>query len=302
MTTLIFFASLIAGFIVFGFLMNRFVWEPQRRREEEAAPRITLEEVRSFWDAVEADTLPMAKATVQKREPSSPQESRIGGPPLALDADATWPRSASNDFPMAFIAQVNFAEILELEDFPTKGILQIFTSFDMIDETNACEHVIRWDPDPVGQEMMDVPEEILGRGRTWYYSEKARKTGIHIAFEKAMAVGDPANWPYAEEMLSYPNRLPESDEISEKMSAREKRVDRIIAGYGTHWVGGHPRFVQYDVRTEVPATRHLDRVLMHVGADDEVNLGDIGLLNVLISREDLLRRNFDKAYLTWDCY
>lgn len=69
-----------------------------------------------------------------------------------------------------------------------------------------------------------------------------------------------------------------------------------------HWVGGHPSFVQYDIRNEIPETRHLDRVLLHIGSDADINLGDASELNVIISRDDLLRLDFDKGYLTWDSH
>jgi uncharacterized protein YwqG len=290
------------AFFVIVHSLDRFVWAPKRRREAEAAPRITLAEAQSFWQAIEADTLPIATAVLRPRPPQSPQESRIGGAPLAIGKQSVWPRNRSDGFPMVLIAQINFSEVLEIKDFPTHGVLQIFSSLDMIDESGGCERVIRWDPDPHNDELMDIPEELKKTTRqTRDFSEKARRVGLPLLFERGVALGNPHNWPFAENDLCYENRLPENDAVAAIMEDWEDRSTRIVEGYKDHWVGGHPSFVQVDVRSEHPELQNLDRVLFHLGCDDEINLGDSGELNVLISRQALLQRDFQKTYLTWDC-
>ena len=107
MRTVLYFVVVVATFFAVVHLLDRFVWQPKRKKEAEAAPRVTLAEVKSFWDDIEKSNLPIAKATVQNRPPLTPQESRIGGAPLAIGNDAVWPRNANN-FPMALVAQIKF--------------------------------------------------------------------------------------------------------------------------------------------------------------------------------------------------
>lgn len=302
MSTILFYAAVIVIFFVTVHSLDRFVWAPKRRRLAEAAPRITLMEAEAFWDAIEENALPFAKAKIQARPPQAAQESRIGGAPLVIGHDRTWPRNAQDGSPMAFVAQINFAELPRMEDFPTQGILQIFSSFDMIDETGGCERVVLWDPDPQTDELLEIPEELQKTTRqTRDFSEKTRRVGLPLAYELGTALGNPFNWPFEENDPSAENRLAENEEVAEIMDGWEDRCDQIIEGYGDHWIGGHPSFVQYDVRGAYSACRHLDRVLLHVGCDDEINLGDGGEVNVMISCEALLQRDFQKAYLTWDC-
>ena len=59
--------------------------------------------------------------------------------------------------------------------------------------------------------------------------------------------------------------------------------------------------IQADPRIDNPECRHLDRVVFHLGYDDDIKLGDSGVLNVMISRDALAKRDFQSAYLTWDC-
>jgi len=302
MSTILTYAAIIVVFFVIVHSLDRFVWAPKRRREAEAAPRITLAEAQSFWQAIEADTLPIATVVLQPRSPQSPQESRIGGAPLAIGNQSVWPRGKTDSFPMALIVQINFGEVPEIEDFPTHGILQIFSSLDVIDENDGCERVIVWDPDPQADELLEIPEELRKTTRrNRDFSEKARRVGLPLLFERSVAPGNPYNWPFEEKDLFFENRLPENDEVAAIMEDWENRTDRILKGYKDHWVGGHPSFVQGDVRNGHPELQHLDRVLFHLGCDDEINLGDSGELNVMISRKALLQRDFQKAYLTWDC-
>ncbi len=302
MSTVAFIFILVIFTIIIVYILDKLVWGPQRKREAEAAPRITLDEVQQFWGAIEKDALPIAKAKVQERAPRMSTESRIGGAPLAICDDISWPRSADEGSPMALVAQINFAEVPPMEDFPTLGILQIFSSFDTIDDLNSCEHVIRWEPDPQTDQLLEIPEKIVKTTRdTRAFSERTRRLGLPLVFESGVALGNPFNWPYEEHNVFLENRLPENDEVAAILNDWEDRSDRIVDAYGTHWVGGHPGFVQGDVRDDFPELRHLDRVLFHLGCDKDISIGDAGELNVMISREALLQRDFQKAYVTWDC-
>ena len=302
MFTVLTFAVIIAASLAILHLLDRFVWQPKRRKEAEAAPRVILAEVQSFWSDIEGSALPIAKATIQDRPPLTPQESRIGGAPLAIGNNAIWPRNADSGLSMALVAQINFAELPQMGEFPASGILQIFSSFDMIDNAGACERVIRWDPDPQTSDLLEIPIEIQeNTHKTREFSETARCVGLPLAFAVGRAPGNPYNWPFEENDPSMENRLPENEKVAAVLEEWEDKSERILTGYGDHWVGGHPLFVQYDVRGAYPKYQHLDRVLFHLGCDDQINLGDAGLLNVMISKQGLARCDFQEAYLTWDC-
>jgi uncharacterized protein YwqG len=302
MTTILFYVAVISVFLLALFLLERFVWAPVRRREAEAAPRITMREAQGFWTAIEEDALPIAKASVQARAPLSPQETRIGGAPLAIGDDKTWPRNVHDGSPKAHIVQINFADIPPIEGFPTRGILQIFSSLETMDEISGSDLSTRWDPDPQTVELLEIPDELKTvKPLSGDFSKRTLNEGLPLQFSTDMEVGNPYNWPHQENDLCYQNRLPENDEVAVIMDDWEDRCVRIAEGYGDHWVGGHPRFVQVDFREDVPQLRHLDRVLFHMGCDEHINVGDSGEINVMINKDALQRRDFEKAYLFWDC-
>jgi len=60
--------------------------------------------------------------------PATPGGTRIGGP-VWLAAGEAWPADPEGR-PMSFLAQVDFAELPPLPDYPTSGVLQFFLARD----------------------------------------------------------------------------------------------------------------------------------------------------------------------------
>lgn len=294
----------LLGLWFLAYLITVLIGGWRMKRQAEAAPRIRLDEVKPLWDQLESEARPFAMAHVVSDVDPNPFGSRIGGAPLALSAEAEWPVSQWSGRPMVLLAQINFSELPALEDFPTTGILQVFTSFEGLPDGWGCERVIFWDPHPNSERLLEIPEAVQekrGKHEIGYFSEKARRVGLSLDFEEATAKANPLIWPYIEEGgVFFENRLPENDEVAEVIASWNDRADEIYESYGTHWIGGYPRFVQADVRESHPEHQSLDRILLHIGPDVDVDIADSGEANLMISRENLLKRDFDKAVLTWD--
>jgi uncharacterized protein YwqG len=209
---------------------------------------------------------------------------------------------------MAFLAQINFSEMPRMKGFPASGMVQIFSSFEWFEETNTCEVIVKWDEIAAQAHCLEIPEVFLNKDRKdwfsgpWDFPLKMRQDGLPIEFDTRLALGNPFNWPFEEKDPTLENRLPENDEVRAILEDWEERSDQIIRNYSDHWVGGQPAFVQYDVRQHYTDLQHLDRVLLHLGSDELINIGDGGMINVMISQADLAARRFESAVLTWDCY
>ena len=82
-------------------------------------------------------------------------------------------------------------------------------------------------------------------------------------------------------------------------------TDRIDIECHRHWgtemyLGGYPRFVQYDIRSPDNLADH-DQVIMQFGAPKDMMWGDVGDACFLMRREDLQDGAFEKAIYSWDC-
>jgi uncharacterized protein YwqG len=206
---------------------------------------------------------------------------------------------------MLFFGQINFADLPQLEDFPRQGLLQLFVLANdrgvIESPERKTDRVIRWFPDPTGRQTLDLPPRLTQQKKRGTFSPRVIQDGLTMVFERGDMEAHPTNWPFAE---SYPNlhaRLAESDALLGQIRDWEKSSDKLYEkSEGRSWVGGHPQFVQEDIRHE-PRLRKLNRVLLHICSDGEdIRLGDAGELNLMISGKDLRNLEFDQAYCTWD--
>ncbi len=88
-------------------------------------------------------------------------------------------------------------------------------------------------------------------------------------------------------------------------------VDKILCICETylfpqHNVSGQPYFTQYDPRENEPRLKKYDTVLLQIVSQqgdekDLIMIGDCGVLNFFIPKENLKRKDFSDILYTWDC-
>ena len=281
------------------------ITEVGRRRSQLRAPRITQVELDTLRARLAKANLPIARVKLSNDGPSGAATSRIGGPAYVDSLRRRWPVRGKDRRPMLLLAQINFAEVPALADFPSKGLLQLFGCVDerghLESLENKADRVIRWFPDPDGNLTLTPPGPLSAFPKRYSMSPRVVEKGMGMSFERNDAEANPANWPYDETLAGFDRRLPETDDVKRSLRALQQEAYGTEKDQGFHWVGGHPRFVQGDVRFE-PRLRKLNRVLLHLTDDNsDIRLGDSGELNLMISSKALRNADFDQAYCTWDC-
>jgi len=232
--------------------------------------------------------------------PATPGGMRIGGP-VWLAAGEAWPTDAEGE-PMAFLAQVDFAAMPPLPDYPAGGVLQFFIARDDLyganfEKPEAGKFRVIW------RETMDGPGKL-------HSGRPAGNRGIDDyspLYDATVAQGIALKPARSDQMPSVESWLAERD-LGPLLNDRT-RSDRIyafadkqieLASQGHH-VGGHPGFTQSDWRADEPY-QDVDRVLLNLWSDDHIMWGDSGQGQFMIRREDLLKRDFSKIFYQWDCY
>lgn len=301
-------STLVFTIVTLGLLISIFLaltsWHDRRKRSH--APPITAEEFHAFQQRLVAASLPVAWAKLQPEASLAPAGSRIGGRPFIDSTRRKWPVRGKDKVPMLFLCQINFAEVPPLDDFPRKGLLQVFALANEKGDIEATDRktdrVIRWFPEPEGVLTLAPPDSLRRLTKRRTFSPRVIREGLAMSFEVGEMPASPDNWPYDENYPNLDRRIPESDDLRERIEQWELAKEaQCEAQDGRSWIGGHPQFVQDDVRHE-PRLRKLNRVLLHLASDvSEICLGDAGELNLLISRKDLCAMNFDQAFCTWDC-
>lgn len=213
-------------------------------------------------------------------EQTRPWESKLGGCPYLEDI-GQYPMGEGGR-PMMFLAQINLGEMPPLPDFPQEGLLQFYVeNDDCYGLDSVC--VVRYIPTYTADESTLVRENPYCED----YEENLPFTkNCKISFERQeVYIG-----------TECPEFIERFNGVSEKV--KEALYDFCDASDSR--VGGYPYFVQY-----APAyyTSEEYVLLLQLDIDDTsgIMFGDSGNCTFLISREELLAKNFSNVEYDWQC-
>lgn len=247
-----------------------------------------------------------ADAVGLKPAPGDPdiRSSYLGGHPYWPEG-SQWPNYRGE--PMSFVCQINFAEVPALPGFPTKGLLQWFVGSDDVagmtfDDTQGTQGFgVRWITDltapstryvsyptrpygDCGQELFGVVGRCAGYDAPLSFQE-LNPLPYRIVFERVKTLPDHANRFTDRQRRTFWAAIQKAG-----LAEDEDLLDAPYPYYGLsiawmdhvyhndaspHWrhphIGGHPRFIQEDVRgtgnyaaIEDPASS----VLLSIGGGD----------------------------------
>lgn len=269
-------------------------WRERFETENPDVTPLTEAEIEAFraWHASLA--LPAAELVPAPDRPVTAGGTRIGGPVWLREGEA-WPVDAEGA-PLEFVAQVDFAELPPLPDFPTAGLLQFFVgSSDAFgadfDEPSRGSARVLWRPDALEGGRLHPPPPVGDLSP--FERGSAREAGVPLAGRPATHTLGTSDWRI-DERLRGQLRRPGIERLDDVIE--DEQNDRPLV----HHVGGHPVYTQYDFR-ETGRYDDYDRTLLHLTSDRNLLWGDCGEAVFLIRRDDLLKRDFSAAIFWWDC-
>lgn len=273
------------------------------------APHYTEEQtkrlLRYIHDSTGKDTVLIKPTPADDSQPFEKRvcSSRFGGLPYWTRGE-DYP-TADNGEPLYLLAQINFAEVPSLADYPTRGLLQIFIK---ADDTYGCSFDaeqknwrIVWRD--VFFPSLAMSEAELGEMGVKCAGAEGEKMPLPlqkeyaISFEKTKTYCHPHLDEFdcvlknAAQVLGFfvydksPFELFDSDSLNAFFSDEAK-----------HQIGGYPDFTQNDARREG------DILLFQMDSTGEISWGDNGIANFFISPADLKARDFSNVVYNWDCY
>lgn len=201
--------------------------------------------------------------------------------------DKEYPKD-NNGKPLILIAQINFEEIPQLDDFPKDGILQLFlyTEDWYEDEYKIVYHTKEELEKPYLKDFSFLTEKDYDESPVYKIHELSFEKGIDRGgFEDVQfdfSFGGLGHWDFIE-------TLSEEDE--------EKLLNYIDAT--GHKLGGYAEFTQSDPREY--EERREDIQVLQIDVDEEIMFGDSGVGHIFMDKESLLKKDFSKAYFYWDC-
>jgi hypothetical protein len=307
---------LVLAVVVVPILLKGGVHEALRARRRRAQARASAAAFQTRWQAENPDTspftaeeardlqawyasliLPAVELRPAPDRAVGPNGTRLGGPVWLPEGEA-WPTDAEGR-PLEFVAQVDFADLPSLPDFPDRGLVQVFVGrddlygADLDEPSNGAARAL-WRPEGVGAGVLTPPPPLDEEGEySPFWRSEARSQGLPLAGARIDSRPDPSDWRFDVRLAG---------------QYRRAGVDEVLPRWGAddppepvrHTVGGHPVFTQYDFR-KPGRYDDFDRVLLHLTSDDHLIWGDVGEAAFLIRRDDLLAKRFERTAFYWDC-
>ncbi|MCL6251447.1 DUF1963 domain-containing protein [Altererythrobacter sp. KTW20L] len=276
-------------------LERQQTWQAEYEAANPVGEPVIDLEVAEFRQWLSGLALPCVALTPDPARALGPVGCHLGVPAF-LPPGETWPEDGDG-VPMEFLVQIDFAALPPLPDYPASGVLLLFVGqtdshgVDFDDPRASSIHA-RWfarpDEGRVATTQPPAPEPVSP------FSSVAREVGVALAAGSLEAMEpDYSDWRIVQR-LEGQLRRPGIERI-EDIYNDEARMPPL-----RHHIGGHPVFVQQDVRYPGHCDDY-DRVLLRLTSDDHVIWGDVGEANVLITPTDLRACNFSRLAFTWDC-
>jgi len=227
---------------------------------------------------------------LEEREDISLTTSKVGGYPY-LPMDMEYPVGKDGG-KLDFLAQINFAEMPTLKDYPTEGLLQFYIDYEMeIDFESSLDSNIKIiyhkDTNKPYQTKFPKLDEI--RKDPAYISPIIDNKEFKMIFK-----------PYEYEFVGYMDFRVENLGITEE-STMYKYWDSSFSSSG-HKIGGYAFFTQEDPRFYSKEVKKYTKLLLQLDSDNNLCWGDAGVGNFFITEEDLKNRDFSKVMFNWDCH
>lgn len=249
-------------------------------------------------------------------------DSKIGGTPY-FPRNMAYPRGKNGSYadqPLCLLAQLNFAQLPQISDFPSKGILQFFiagdstygTSYGRGDQSMQQENfrVI------YHENVITDVSQLLSAAEIPRYSGD-EKPDLPFRGTYRLIAQQPELMPLTSMDYRYPEAFAEAfnaftdDPIESLYDLDEDIIEPLYNSYDDNApkaaIGGYPHFTQNDPREANDILAACDTVLFEMDSlkDNaqgiDIMWGDLGIGVFLISRADLKARNFSRVLYHFDC-
>ena len=326
---LLVFAVLLAVQYIYGTRTKKNTPIVQTTKPPKYVSQLTPESEQRLLDEIDKISLKTAVRikAYKASDNLSLTASKFGGLPY-WQPEKPYPTDEKGN-KMILLAQINWAEVPHLPDFPEHGILQFFVSPD---------------DEPVYRDGMFVPPNSLyGADFDNPLAQKNWRAVYHeqidenISKQAVMALNIPTasrdyNLPlfhsYKLDFELQENRLgvayfPEFKRVL-KIAAQNAGIEmtdneieepykilgdelsnKLFRRNVGHWIGAYPFFTQTALQ-EAETLKDYTVLLLQIDTDGEngndIMWGDAGVGNFFITPDDLKKRDFSRVLYTWDCY
>jgi len=245
-----------------------------------------LEKFKTQIEKYKLETVRISAQPIKNGQTLKINQSKFLGLPYILKGNS-YP-SCSDGTPMIMLAQINFTEVPELENYPESGILQLFVHPTNWHDMNNYQIIFHETDNQEHQTDFSFLTDKL-------YEESPIYCEHSLTFNTETEYGGREDFRFQMDFdgldyFNFQETLPKD---------QQEQMDDLFYIIG-HKIGGYAYFTQSDPRDYDEKLKH-DVLLLQIDTDEEIMFGDSGVANIFININDLKNKHFDKAYFTWDC-
>ncbi|MUV02150.1 DUF1963 domain-containing protein [Flavobacterium rakeshii] len=198
--------------------------------------------------------------------------------------------TGENGKPMVMAVQINFEEVPHTDNFPKDGILQLFFS------TNGWYSE---EPKIIYHKKEDLelqPIKDFSFLSNKDYKDIPINKPHYLSFEAFKDKGSDVDtqFDYSFDGMDF-------FDFMERLNGTDGEKMYNYFNSAGHKIGGYASFTQYD-RREMSAETANDIQLLQIDTDKHIMFGDGGIAHIFINKENLMKKDFSKAYFYWDCF
>jgi uncharacterized protein YwqG len=233
-------------------------------------------------------------------------QSKFGGLPY-FPKNLTYPTNNKGQY-LRLLAQLNFAEIPNLNNFPTQGILQFYVDnndeiygldFDDPIEQKGFRVLYFYEVDNNLDNLLTTFDFLPNFEEDYYFPVRGE---FSLEFNFAQATISPLD-------VNISQKIPQLNPL-DNLSLwilYAKFYEDNFPSVKQHQLGGYPYFTQSDPRSEIFQEENDPyQLLLQIDSEyfepnQEICWGDVGIANFFIQPSSLKNLDFSKVLYNWDC-
>lgn len=241
-------------------------------------------------------------------EPCTLSDSKVGGVPY-MPLDFKYPLDEREEYkgkPLAFLAQINFAQMPPLKGFPSFGILQFFIGTDYLYGMDTENLALQAGFRVFFHRNIEREDRLLKQlpVQVEYEAEAPIQKELKMEFTPAVSIIGWQDFRYEAEFLkAYQKEFPLTASFEEIPAEVRDKMEEVCNAGGSR-IGGYPLFTQSDPRSDDNAYAQDTVLLLQLDSDSETGIqwGDDGVCNFFITPHQLEELDFSHVLYHWDCY
>ena len=220
-------------------------------------------------------------------------DNKIGGKPY-LPTGIEYPKDKAGNY-MPLLLQINLKDI-ELDGYPKDGIVEIFTDKDV---DYPCQYIVKYFKD-----RLDYQTEFPEIDSSHYICKDSYKIQLSkdisymsindYRFKDTICKIINDEYKLNLKILEDVDNFFECDDWYEEFEENTSNPLITIGGYA-NFTQTDPR--EYKIKDKEECLFKLDSYYN----SRKFNIGDIGIISALISKDDIKKCNFENTIVDWDC-